>query len=150
MYKDGSHIITNIIRFTIDLTNSNDKYAHKAYKGKFSKESYLTSQKKLQNSCEIPQQNELGTGIQNQTLVNPHKSSRKSLTYSSSNVERNCMICNDNKYHKERLLPLCNITLKQVESQIYKSEETLIEFAHININNNILKYIEAANRIFFN
>ena len=72
----------------IDLTNSNDKYAHKTCKGKFLKESYLTSQKTLQTSCEIQQQNELGTETQNQTVVNPHRSNRKSLTYSLSSVER--------------------------------------------------------------
>ena len=108
------------------------------------KESYLTSQKALQTSCEIPQQNELGTETQNQTVVNPRRSNRKSLTYSSSNVERKCIICNENKCHKGILLPLCNITLKQVDSQIYKAEEKLIEFAHAHINNNNL---EAANRI---
>ena len=111
------------------------------------KESYLTSQKTLQTSCEIPQQNELGTEIQNQTVVNPRRSNRKSITYSSSNVERKCIICNENKCHKGILLPLCNITLKQVDSQIYKAEEKLIEFAHLHINNNNLKYTEAANRI---
>ena len=50
----------------IDLTNSSNKYAHKAYKGKILKESYLTSQKTLETSCEIRQQNELGTDIQNE------------------------------------------------------------------------------------
>ena len=128
------------------MTNSNDKYAHKTCKGKFLKESYLTSQKTLQTSCEIQQQNELGTETQNQTVVNPHRSNRKSLTYSLSSVEREWIICNENKYHKGRLLPLGNITLKQVDSQIYKAEEKLIEFAHLHINNNNLKYIEAANR----
>ena len=128
----------------IDLTNSNDKYAHKTCKGKFLKESYLTSQKTLQTSCEIPQQNELGTETQNQTVVNPRRSNRKSLTYSSSHFERKCIIRNENKCHKRRLFPLCNITLKQVDSQIYKAEEKLIEFAHVHINNNNL---EAANRI---
>ena len=131
----------------IDLTNPNDKYAHKTCKGKFLKESYLTSQKALQTSCEIPQQNELGTETQNQTVVNPRRSNRKSLTYSSSNVERKCIIFDENKYHKGRLLPLCNINLKQVDSQIYKAEEKLIKFAHLHINNNNLKYIDAANRI---
>ena len=110
------------------------------------KESYLTSQKTLQTSCEIPQQNELGTETQNQTVVNPRRSNRKSLTYSSSNAERKCIIFNENKYHKGRLLPLCNITLKQVDSQIYKAEEKLIKFAHLHIDNNNLKYIDAANR----
>ena len=68
----------NKVYDAIDLTNSNDKYAHKTCKGKFLKESYLTSQKALQTSCEIPQQNELGTETQNQTVVNPRRSNRKS------------------------------------------------------------------------
>ena len=137
----------NKVYDAIDLTSSNDKYPHKACKGKFLKESYLTSQQTLQTSCEIPQQNELGTEIQNQTVVNPRRSNRKSITYSSSNVERKCIICNENKCHKGTLLPLYNITLKQVDSQIYNVEEKLIEFAHLHINNNNLKYTEAANRI---
>ena len=33
--------------------------------------------------CEIPQQNDLGTETQNQTVVNPRRSNRKLLTYSS-------------------------------------------------------------------
>ena len=136
----------NKVYDAIDLTNSKDKYAHKACKRKFLKESYLASQKTLQTSCEIPQQNELDTEVQNQTVVNPRKTNRKSLTYSSSNVERKCIICNQSKYYKGRLLPLCNISLKQADSQIYKAEEKLIESAHLHVNNNNLKYIEA-NRI---
>ena len=126
----------NKVYDAIDLTNSNDKCGHKACKRKFLKESYLASQKTLQTSLEIPRQNELCTDIHNQTLVNPRRSNGKSLTYSLSNVERKRIICNDSKYHKGRLLLLCNITLKQVESQICKAEEKLIEFAHIHINNN--------------
>ena len=137
----------NKVYDAIDLTNSSDKYAHKACKRKFLKESYLTSQKTPRTSCEIPQQNELGTEIQNQTVVDPRRSNRKSLRYSLSNVERKCIICNKKKYHKGRLLPLCNITLKQGGSQIYIAEEKLIEFAHLHINNNNLKYIEAANKM---
>ena len=149
MHKGGSNMITNIIKVydAVDLTNSSDKYAHKACKRKFLRESYLKSQKTPRTSCEIPQQNELGTEIQNQTVVNPRRSNRKSITYSSSNVERKCIKCNENKCHKGTLMPLYNITLKQVDSQIYNVEEKLIEFAHLHINNNNLKYIEAANKI---
>ena len=59
----------NKVYDAIDLTNSNDKYARKACKGKFLKENYLIPQKTLQTFCEISQQNELGTDIHNQTLV---------------------------------------------------------------------------------
>ena len=86
-------------------------------------------------SCEIPQQTELGTNIENQALDNCPRSNKKPLTYFLSNVEKKGIMCNDNKHHKVRLLPLCNINLKQFESQIYKAEEKLIEFADIHINN---------------
>ena len=40
----------NKVYDAIDLTNSNDKYAHKTCKGKILKESYLTSQNTIQTS----------------------------------------------------------------------------------------------------
>ena len=64
-----------------------------------------------------------------------------------SNFGRKCTIRYGNKYHKEKLLPLCNIILKQVESELCKAEKKLIKFAHIHINKNNLKDIEAENII---
>ena len=57
MHKDGNHIITNVVRFAINLTSTNGKDSHADVKENF--QSYLTSQKNLETSCEVPQRNEL-------------------------------------------------------------------------------------------
>ena len=58
-----------------------------------------------------------------------------------------CIICNDHIYHKERLLPLLNITIKDKSNKSYRAEQTLIEFANIHLQNNNEKYVDGANRI---
>ena len=131
----------------IDSSNSNEKYAHKSCKGKFLKESFMTAQPKIGLEPSESETCNLHPEKQNINQADQRKSDRKSLSYTSSSFERKCIICNENKYHKGRLLPLCNLSLKEHHSENYKAEKTLIEFAHIHVDNSNEKYIDGTKRV---
>jgi hypothetical protein len=66
------------------------------------------------------------------------------LAYTSSwqkEEKKRCIICNDDKWEKGRLIPVQTITLTD------KAEATLAEYANLHVKDNNAKYIAGANRI---
>ncbi len=75
---------------------------------------------------------------------NIRRSTRKQLTYTSSwqTAEKmKCIICNDDKRAKGRLLPLQTIRISD------KAESTLREYANLHLEKNNVKYVDGARRI---
>ena len=141
-WKDREHDYSKVFDL-VDWNNNQQKMAHKSCKGSFFKESYLQSQRTtLENSLDETE-NEAPTSDSNETCL--RKSSRKSLQYQSTQVERKCIICNEDRFIKGRLVPLQNVSLAR--DGRYKAEETLKEFASIHLQNNNKKYVDGANRI---
>ena len=135
----------------IDFSNFSDKYAHKQCKGKFLKESYLQSQTKknitttpISSSIDIDDQPSTPKETTTDSL---RKSNRRSLKYSSTKEEKKCIICNEHKYQKGRLIPLLNLTLQDKSSKSYRAEKTLEEYANIHKKTGNKKYVDGANRI---
>ena len=129
MPKGGINLIMNIINFTMlsIWQNSNDKYRHKTCEGKFWKE-VTWYHKKTSNFLW-----NFKAKLNRYRRAEPNSSQSLQMSQKVTNMLfvfalRKCIIHNDNKHHKGRPLTLCNITLKHVESQIYKAEEKLIEY----------------------
>ena len=128
----------------IDWESSSQKWAHKACKGQFLKDIYLAGQQRLEtpreaHSADIPAHDD----ISNED-AEPRRSDRIQLSYSSSwsnDLKKRCIICNENKWAKGRLIPVQTISI------INKAQEKLVEYANIHITNNNEKYRDGAKRI---
>ena len=103
-WKSVDHKYNKIFGF-VDWNNTDQKYAHKACKSTFFKESFLNPQQLTENSPNV-----------NDTLHTPslsvktesqstsvRKSTRQNLLYEFNQTERKCIICNNQRYIKGRL-----------------------------------------------
>ena len=145
----------NKVHSLVDWNNTDVKMAHKACKGNFFKESYLSSQHKLED---VPESTTSSIVLlindteEDMTMTEPRQtSSRRSLwqscTYISSLEDRKCIICNEIKYAKGRVVPLLNITLRKRGDDMHEAEKTLREFAKIHLESNNETYKDSAHRI---
>ena len=146
--KSVDHRYNKVFGF-VDWNNTDKKYAHKACKSTFFKESFLNSQQLTENS---PNENDtLSTPSPSvQTESQPksvRKSTRQNLLYKSNQIERKCIICNNHRYIKGRLDQLINISLKRVVDGTYVAESTLKKYAEIYLKLDNEKYIDSAKRI---
>ena len=133
----------------VDWKNTDEKYAHKACKSTFFKESFLNSQRLTENSP-----NENGTlstpnpSVQTESQpTSVRKSTRQNLLYKSNQTERKCIICNNHRYIKGQLDQLINTALKRAVDGTYVAESTLKEYAKIHLKLDNKKYIDSANGI---
>ena len=134
----------NKVHAMIDWESSSQKWAHKACKGQFLKDIYLAGQQRLEtpreaHSADIPAHDDISHEDEE-----PRRSDRIQLSYSSSwsnDLKKRCIICNENKWAKGRLIPVQTISI------INKAQEKLVEYANIHITNNNEKYRDGAKRI---
>eukprot|EP00112_Aurelia_sp_Birch-Aquarium-sp1_P004612 Seg1523.1 transcript_id=Seg1523.1/GoldUCD/mRNA.D3Y31 product="hypothetical protein" protein_id=Seg1523.1/GoldUCD/D3Y31 len=134
----------------VDWNSTGEKWAHKACKGKFFKEQYLASQDKLLETDEARKNEEscVAFGVQSEIDMQENeqrrRSDRQKYRYESSwqsDDKKRCIICNEDKRIKGRLVDVQTITITD------KAEKTLKEFAEIHIQSNNQKYIDGAKRI---
>ena len=121
--------------------------AHKSWKGSFFKDTFLLSQKIIEkeDAGRVEDDNEPSNSDEsNETFL--RKSTRKSLQYQSILTGRKCIICNEDRYSKGRLIPLINLSLAMPEGQ-YKAEANLNKFAKLHLKNNNTKYVDGAKLI---
>ena len=147
-WKSVDHKYNKVFGF-VDWNNTDEKYAQKTYKSTFFKESFLNSPRLTKNS---PNENDtLSTPSPSvQTESQPtsvRKSTRQNLLYKSNQIERKCIICNNQRYIKGRLDQLINIALKRAVDGAYVAESTLKEYAEIHLKLDNEKCIDSANRI---
>ena len=95
-WKSVGHKYNKIFGF-VDWNNTDEKYAHKACKSTFFKESFLNSQQLTEN---VPTENgTLSTPSPSiETVSQPtsvQKSTRQNLLYKFNQIEEKCMICNN-------------------------------------------------------
>ena len=115
---------------------TDEKYARKSCKSTFFKESFLNSQRLIEN---LPNENDtLSTpspSVQTESQpTSARKSTRQNLLYKSNQIEQNCIICNNHRYIKGRLDQLINIALERAVDGTYVAESTLKEYAEIHLN----------------
>ena len=147
-WKSVDHKYNKVFGF-IDWNNTDEKYAHKACKSTFFKESFFNSQRLTENS---PNENDtLSTPTPSvQTESQPTrvwKSTRQNLLYKSNQIERKCIICNNHRYIKGRLEQLINTAFKRAVDGTCVAESTMKEYAEIHLKLDNEKYIDSANRI---
>ena len=147
-WKSVDHKYNKVFGFA-DWNNTDEKYAHKACKSKFFKESLLDLQRLTESS---PNENDtLSTpspSVQRESQsTSVWKSTRQNLLYKSNQIERKCIICNNHRYIKGRLDQLIKIALKRAVDGTYVAESTLKEYAEIHLKLDNEKYIDSANRI---
>ena len=146
--KKVDHKYNKVFAF-VDWNNTDEKYAHKAGKSTFFKESFLNSQQLVENS---PNENDtLSTPSPSvQTESKPtsvRNSTRQNLLYKSNETKRKCLICSNHRYTKGRLDQLINIALKRAVDGTYVAQSTLKKYAEIHLKLDNEKYITSANRI---
>ena len=95
-WKSVGHKYNEIFGF-VDWNKTDEKYAHKACKSTFFKESFLNSQQLTEN---VPNENgTLSTPSPSIEIVSQptsvRKSTRQNLLYKSNQIEEKCMICNN-------------------------------------------------------
>ena len=134
----------------VEWSSTGEKWAHKACKGKFFKEQYLVSQDQLLETDETRENEEsfVAYGNQNECNVSEdeqrRRNDRQKYRYESSwqsDDKKRCIICNEDKRIKGRLVDVQTITITG------KAEKTLKEFAEIHVESNNQKYIDGARRI---
>ncbi len=146
-WETVSHAYNTVYK-SVNWTDSAQKWAHKACKGCFLKDEFIEYQPPLAN---IPVVSEctpahLPHEVDDtcESTENVRRSMRKKLSYTSSwqaDNEKKCIICNENKFAKGRLLPVQTINITD------KAEQTLIEYANIHLENQNMKYSDGAKRI---
>ncbi len=132
----------------VNWNSIGEKWAHKTCKGKFFKEQYLSSQNELLETDET-QMDEASFGVQNEYKIDENnaerrRSDRQKYRYESSwqiDEKKKCIICNEDKRIKGRLVDVQTITITE------KAEKTLKEFAEIHVQSKNQKYIDWAKRI---
>ena len=147
-WKSVDHKYNKVFSF-VDWNNTDEKYAHKACKSTFFKESFLNSQRLTENSpnekdtLSIP-----SPSVQTESQpTSVRRSTRQNLLYKSNQIERMCIICNNHRYINRRLDQLINTALKRAVDGTYVAESTLKEYAEIHLKLDNEKYIDSANRI---
>ncbi len=138
-WETVSHAYNTVYK-SVNWTDSAQKWAHKACKGCFLKDEFIEYQPPLAN---IPVVSEctpahLPHEVDDtcESTENVRRSMRKKLSYTSSwqaDNEKKCIICNENKFAKGRLLPVQTINITD------KAEQTLIEYANIHLENQNMK-----------
>ena len=139
----------NKVNKLVDWTNNQEQWAHKGCKGKFFKTEFLNNQEPITTVTNAtPAETEVETTPENNCEIpDVRKSARKQYKYESSWKEeekKRCIICNEDKKEKGRLIPLTTISI------VDKAEETLEEYAEIHIKNKNQKYLDGAKRIHSN
>ena len=99
--------------------------AHKACKGTFFNESFLISkEKETATVANVSNNTDENTTIEDTTSIHSiRKSSRKLTQYKSSLYDRNCILCNEIKYEKERKVSLLSMTLKKQGKKIIRQKK---------------------------
>ena len=133
----------------VDWNKTDEKYAHKACKSTFFKESFLDSQRLTENS---PNENNTvaipSPSVQTESqATSVRKSTRQNLLYKSNQTERKCIICSNHRYIKVQLDQLINIAFKRAADRTYVAESTFKEYAEIHLKLDNAKYIDSENRI---
>ena len=147
--KDGKKVnhhyneIFNRVDWTFE-----EMYACVPCKGMFFKEDYLQKQpvlEQIENEVLPPSSSH---EIQSPTTATIRKSRRTELNYQTGKDldTQHCIICNEVKKHKGRIIPTTTITLRSKDSKEHLAEKTLVHFARIHVEKGTaLK--EAAERI---
>ena len=99
--KSVDHKYSKVFGF-VDWNDTDEKYAHKACKSTFFKESFLNSQRLTENS---PNESDIlsNPSPSFQTESQPasvQKCTRQNLLHKSNQTERKCLICNNYQYIK--------------------------------------------------
>lgn len=133
----------------IEWPASGLKWAHRSCKSMFFNNKYLKLQQPLASpdidSQEIGQDESFESDMREESLSPPlRKGSRKKYKYESSwkdEDKKKCIICNEDKRIKGRLVPIQIISIPD------KAQETLTEYAKIHLENKHEKYMDGAKRI---
>ena len=116
-------------------------------KGKFFQKEFLKKQKLLpaENVESIPlEQTPTFSKIQEKNI---RTSTRRKMSYSSTTEsQKRCIICNEEKKEKGRIVALTMIEMRENDTKKHKAEETLLQFANIHVRHKT-KYKAAAERI---
>ena len=139
----------NKVLNSVDWTNEQEHYARKSYKGTFFKESFLNTHINIEHN-ETEEITEINQTENDNSNVEPQlsrRSNRKFLEYKSSQEQRKCIICNTDRFLKDRKVALQNLSLKREHDGSYATEETLKEYANVHKALNNQRYIEGAKRI---
>ena len=130
-----------------DLNSNKEIWSHKSCKGKFFKETFLSSYeeklKEKENNFSIITSDDNAMEIDDAPSY--IRESRSKLD--CSDTRSSCIICNEKKYEKGRAVPLVLIILRVNTTKSYKAEEKLKEFADIHLRNGKTPYLDGAKRI---
>ena len=148
-WAETDHKFNNVLKM-VDWKFTGEKWAHKTCKGKFFKEHFLVSQNQIfedNKTCES-EKCVVASGTENKCNKNENEQGRRSdrqkYRYESSwqsDDKKRCIICNEDKKIKGRLVDVQTIAITE------KAEKTLKEFAEIHVQSNNQKYIDGARRI---
>jgi hypothetical protein len=145
-WEEVTHTYNQTLKL-VDWSAPAEKWAHKSCKGLFFKDLFLQSQQCIPTPT--PESEPIPSSLVQDDREefpegNIRQSTRKQFTYKSSwqEVEKNkCIICNEDKRAKGRLIPVQTIRITA------KAEETLKEYATLHLKNRNVKYMEGANMI---
>ena len=102
-WHQKQHEYNKVLNF-VDWTTDQEHYAHKSCKGTFFKESFLNTKINIEHN-EIEEITEINQTENDNGNVEPQLSrriNRKSLEYKSSQEQRKCIICNTDRFLKNR------------------------------------------------
>ena len=117
--------------------------------GTFFKESFLNTQINIEHN-ETEEITEFNQTENNNSNVEPQvsrRTNRTSLEYKSSQEQQKCIICNTDRFLKGCKVALQNLSLKREHGESYAAEETLKEYANVQIALNNQQYIEGAKHV---
>ncbi len=148
--------VYNKVYSNVDWSSTKELNCHKSCRGKFMKESLMILQKEIEQvPMQVDQPGEDQTPGSSDKMeidvpeMTVRRSSRKSCSYVSTkdDKEKVCIICNEQKRSKGRLVPVIDITYKKSADGIHLAEKSLLEFSKLHLKYESETYKIAANRI---
>ena len=135
----------NKVYEAIDWEKKNEIYAHKSYKGLFSKDSFMMSQ--TEKACCINEvldfddtdsatQSVQSAKYYHKNQVQLRKSTRQKFTYQSFQEESKCIIWTEvKKDNHGKVITMQTMTFRSKDDKEHLAEKQLKEFAQIHVGN---------------
>ena len=103
-------------------------------KGKFLKDTFMTNQTIRTDEIEMDIDPCNKDAIEKGHDTLPHKSSRRSQIYNSSQSDISCIISNEKR--KDKDVKHITMTFRNIGDVVHKAEKQLLEFAENHVSNN--------------